>query len=66
MVVRKILDESDFKLMRYQHPDCIRRRLILKETLNTFSTVVPADYYSHQVSMSNLYEVNFRIFNHNI
>jgi len=50
---RKILDESNPKLNRYHHPDLVQRRLILKETLEAFLNVKPADYY-HLLATVNL------------
>ena len=53
MAGRKILDESNPKFNRYSHPDLVQRRLILKETLEVFSNVKPADYY-HKLATANL------------
>ncbi len=50
---RTLLDESDISLSPYSRSDLVQRRLILKETLESFSKAVPQDKY-HQLATRNI------------
>jgi len=41
---RKLLNESEELAKHYIHPAMVRRREILRETLNVFTSIKPADY----------------------
>ncbi len=53
MGARKILDESDPLLARYQQADLVQRRFILKETLNAFENAAATERY-HLLAEKNL------------
>jgi len=46
---RKLLNESEEFAKHYSHPDMLRRRKILRETLNVFTSIKPADYLQNKV-----------------
>ena len=50
---RKLLQKSDELAIVYNHPAMIKRRKVLRETLNVFNNVAPSDYCQNK-AMENL------------
>ena len=50
---RKLLEDLDPLSQYYNHPDMVQRRIVLKQTVDTFTRADPSDHY-HRLAMVNL------------
>ena len=50
---RKLLEDSDPLSQYYNHPDMVQRRIVLKQTVDTFTRTDLSDHY-HRLTMVNL------------